>query len=233
MDTLSEGSQYLFRNISITISVILLLTFAVSRVIFPKMFSAVYNFSKFTSFRIKEDFGSNMRLFSTENFYFTLLLSASISFVGLNLFMFSASLPEYLSWIVPSNFGSGLLIWLLLTISVQLLFLLKFLFLSAFGGLFALPLSVSKHYQEVQALNNCFVLLLLATCTITIYSNYYFPPDLTGVLMTTVVIYLLYRLLNIFFKLWQLKLYSKLYIFSYLCTTEILPTVIGFKLLFN
>ncbi|MFY0591474.1 DUF4271 domain-containing protein [Roseivirga sp.] len=233
METLTESSQFLFRNISITISVIMLSTFAVSRIVFPKMFSAVYNFSKFGHFKIKEDFGSNIRLFSTENFYFTLLLSASISYVGLNMLMFSTGLPEFMEWAVPKNFGAGVLIWLLLTITVQLFFLLKFLFLSGFGGLFGLPLSTSRHFQEVQGLNNCFILFLVGICAITTYSNYYFPTNLIGILMMSILIYLLYRLLNIFFKLSQLKIYSNLYIFSYLCTTEILPTVIGIKLLFN
>lgn len=232
MDVLAENSQYLFRNISITISIILLLTYAISRVIFPKMFTSVYNFSKFGNFRIKEDFGSNIRLLSTENFYFTAILSASISFVILNVILYTAEPLQNLSWLIPESLGAGLLIWLLLTISIQVFFLLKYLFMSAFGALFNLPLSISRHYQEMQGLNNCFVLILVGVATVAVYSNFNFPVGLINVMITGVLIYLLYRLLNIYIKLDQLKMYSKLYIFSYLCTTEIIPSIIGYKLLF-
>ena len=232
MDVLAENSQYLFRNISITISVILLITYAVSRVIFPKMFTSVYNFSKFGNFRIKEDFGSNIRLLSTENFYFTAILSASISFVILNIIIYTSDPLQSLSWLIPETLGAGLLIWLLLTISIQVFFLLKYLFMSAFGALFNLPLSISRHYQEMQGLNNCFVLILVGVAAVAVYSNFNFPVGLINVMIMGVLIYLLYRLLNIYIKLDQLKMYSKLYIFSYLCTTEIIPSIIGYKLLF-
>lgn len=231
MDVLVENSQYLFRNISITISVILLLTYAVSRAIFPKMFTSIYNFSKFGNFRIKDDFGSNIRLLSTENFYFTTILSASISFVVLNLLVYQPEPIISWTWLIPESLGAGLLIWLLLTICIQLFFLLKYLFMSAFGALFNIPLSVSRHYQEMQGLNNCFVLILVGVSTVAVYSNFNFPIGLIDLMITGVLIYLLYRMLNIYVKLYQLKTYSKLYIFSYLCTTEIIPTIIGFKLL--
>lgn len=231
MDVLAENSQYLFRNISITISVILLLTYAVSRFIFPKMFASIYNFSKFGNFKIKDDFGSNIRIFSTENLYFTIILSASISFVVLNIIIYKAEPLSVFPWLVPQSLGAGLLIWLLLTISIQLFFLLKYLYMSAFGALFNLPLSVSRHYQEMQGLNNCFVLILVGVSTIAVYSNFNFPIGLVNLMIMGVLIYLLYRLLNIYLKLDQLKTYSKLYIFSYLCSTEIIPTIIGFKLL--
>lgn len=231
MDVLAENSQYLFRNISITISVILLLTYAVSRFIFPKMFASIYNFSKFGNFKIKDDFGSNIRLFSTENLYFTIILSASISFVVLNIIIYKPEPLSVFPWLVPQSLGAGLLIWLLLTVSIQLFFLLKYLYMSAFGILFNLPLSVSRHYQEMQGLNNCFVLILVGVSTIAVYSNFNFPIGLVNLTITGVLIYLLYRLLNIYIKLDQLKIYSKLYIFSYLCSTEIIPTIIGFKLL--
>lgn len=231
MDVLAENSHYLFRNISITISVILLLTYAVSRAVFPKMFASVYNFSKFGQFKIKDDFGSNIRLLSTENFYFTIILSASISFVALNILIYRVELLSGWSWLIPQNLGAGLLIWLLLTVSIQLFFLLKYLFMSGFGALFNLPQSVSRHYQEIQSLNNCFVLILVGVTTIAVYSSYNFPVKLVNLMITSVLIYLLYRMLNVYIKLDQLKTYSKLYIFSYLCTTEIIPTIIGFKLL--
>lgn len=231
MDGLIESNQYLFRNVSITISILLILTYAISRVAFPKMFAAIYDFSKFLSFRIKDEFGSNIRFLSTENLYFTAILSASASFVVLSFLMYQPETSSTFSFLIPESFGAGLLIWLLLTLAIQLIFLLKYLFIALIGYLFNLPTSFSRHYQEVQSLNNCFMLAALVTFTLAIYSSHNFPTGLLNVMITVTVIYLLYRLLNIYIKLEHLKAYSKLYIFSYLCTTEIVPTIIGLELL--
>lgn len=228
-----ETSPALFRDIAIAISIILLATYAASRLVFPKMFSAVYDFSKLLNFKLKDEFGSNIRLLSTESLYFTIILSASASFVvmilvfGLNQFDRLGAFE----WLLPENFGMGLLIWLGMTAAFQLTFLMKFLFIWLIGGLFNLPVSTSRHFQEVQNLNNCYVLAVTIICGLMIYSSYGFSETLIDAVLWATVIYLLYRLLNIYIKLEQLKLYSKLYIFSYLCSTEIIPAIVGIKLL--
>ena len=226
-----DTSQALFRNISIGISILLVLTYAISRVVFPKMFTVVYDFSKLVTFKIKDEFGSSIRLFSTESLYFTAILSASIGFVVFNIFLSRQDLMEQLPWMVPANFGVGILLWLLITITIQLIFLIRYLFLGLVGWLFNLPLSISRHYQEVQGLNNCFVLAIVVVSTATLYSSYQFPGSIIRFLAIVTLIYLFYRLLNVYVKLNQLGAYSKLYIFSYLCTTEITPAIIGLKLL--
>lgn len=223
--------ETLFRNISIGISILLVLTYAISRVTFPKMFAVVYDFSKLINFKIKDEFGSGIRLLSTENLYFTTILSASISFVVYNVFLFTPQFMEQIPWMVPSNFWIGILLWLLTTLAILLIFLLKYLFLALTGWLFNLPLNISRHYQEVQALNNCFVMALVILSTAVLYSNYQFPQIVVQLIGTGTLIYLFYRLLNVYIKLNQLGAYSKLYIFSYLCTTEITPAIIGLKLL--
>ncbi len=197
------------------------------------MFAATYDFSKFLNFKLKDEFGSNLRLLSTESFYFTLILSASLSFVLLIL-VYSLNQVEELalfSWLIPSGFWAGLLIWLGVTASFQLIFLIKYLFIALIGGLFNLPVSTSRHFQEIQSLNNCFALAVTLVCAIVIYSNFMIPQILTNGIIMVTLIYLLYRSLNIYIKLEQLKLYSKLYIFSYLCSTEIIPAIVGIKLL--
>lgn len=233
MNELIETSPVLFRDISIAISALLLATYAVSRMAFPKMFATVYDFSKLLNFKLKEEFGSNIRLLSTESLYFSIILSASSSFVVLVLF-FGLNQMEGLSiapWLIPDSFGGGILIWLLMTASFQLIFLFKYLFIWLIGSLFNLPPSTSRHFQETQSLNNCYVLAMTILCALVVYSNYSFPELLINTILVGTVIYLLYRLLNIYFKLEQLKLYSKLYIFSYLCSTEIVPAIVGIKLL--
>ncbi|MBO3698884.1 DUF4271 domain-containing protein [Fabibacter sp. E12] len=233
MEGVTEISAVLFRNIAIAISLLLLATYAVSRIVFPKMFTAVYDFSKFLNFKLKDEFGSNLRLLSTESFYFTVILSASLSFVALILVFGLSQMGQLalFSWLVPESFGAGILIWLGMTASFQLLFLIKYLFIFLMGTLFNLPASTSRHFQEVQSLNNCFVLAMTSLCAIVVYSNFVIPDLLIKAIVGVTLIYLLYRLLNIYMKLEQLKLYSKLYIFSYLCSTEIIPAIVGIKLL--
>lgn len=196
------------------------------------MFDTVYDFSKFLSFRLKDDFGSGIRLLSTENLYFTSILAASLSFVLLCIVMFGGVIPSNVSWLVPLGFWAGLGHWLIGTAAILFIFLLRFLFILGFGALFNLPVHITRHFQETQSLNNCFVLLLMITCFVIVYSGFYFPQGTIQVLAISLIFYLTFRLLNIYIKLSRLRTYSLLYIFSYLCTTEIIPALVGIQILF-
>ena len=224
-------SIVLFRNIVIAISILLIFAYAILGVKFPRIFAVAYNFSGFFKFKMKNKLGSEIKLSGTESFYTTAMFSASFSFVVFNILLSTPVWINQLNRWVPHNFWIGILLWLLITMIVMLICLLRYLFFTTVGWLFNLPLSASRHYQEAQSLNNCFVMSMGTLSIIFLYSHYLFPTLVIRLIVFAALIYLIYRIMNVYVKLNQLGSYSKLYIFSYFCTTEIIPAIIGLKLL--
>lgn len=224
------GQLELYRNIAIVISMALFVIFGISRIVFPKLFVSIYSFGKFLSFRYRDEFGSGIRLFSTESFYFTALLSLNFSFVIICLFLFSPEIQASLNWLKIETIAYGILAWLVLAFALQFVFFLKFLFLRIFGWLFNVPSEQSRHFQGFQSMNNSFSIMLYLLMSISIYVRFSFPGLSLKILAVLVSIYVIFRLINLFFKIRNLGVYSNLYIFSYLCSTELIPTLLGLNL---
>lgn len=221
----------LYRNACLIISMLLFVILGVSRVVYPKLFAFVFSFGKLFSFKYKEDFGTGIRLFSAENFYFSAVLSSLLGYVLITFYLLSQAIEFDIDWLKINSIWQAILVWLLLSISIQLLFLLKYLFLRFFGWLFALQASQIKHFQEFQGLNHLFALSLFFVVSVALYLQFKFPPFTLELVALLAGIYLIYRLLNIFFKIRSLGIGSNLYIFSYLCSTELIPTFVVLKFL--
>ncbi len=222
--------QELFRNLAIVLSMALFVIFAISRIIYPKLFVSIYSFSKFFSFRHKDDFGSGIRLFSTESFYFTAVLSLNFSFIIICIFLFNSEFQNLISWLEIKSLTWGILVWVILALAIQFTFFLKFLLIRMFGWLFNVSSDQSRHFQEFQSMNNSFSLILYLLISFSIYIRFVFPVFSLKILAVMVGIYLVFRLINLFFKIRHLGAYSNLYIFSYLCSTELIPTLLGLSL---
>ncbi len=219
------------RDTWIVVSIILLLLLTVSRLLFPKVFFSTYSPKKFFSFRFSEDFGSGLRLLSTEYLHFTYLLSAALVFCILVLDSLPTREALLPSWLQANNTWEGILIWMGLSVVLVLLFLIRYLFVSGYGKLYNLPNGQTRHFQEAQSLNQVFALLITGSLILMLYSGFYFPESIFNTIALATGIYMIYRQFNLYFKMLSLGAYSKLFIFSYLCTTEIIPALVGIKLL--
>ena len=225
MDEILRSEQELFRNLALTIVLILLCFLAISKLLFPKLFASVYDYRKLFSFKPTEDFGAGIQLLSTESIHFTGLMSAMLGFVLLNV---AQSIPDaFPEILLVKSFSGGLLLWLLMSLAVFVLLLFKYVFTAVVGLLFDLKQPKTRHFQEVLSLNHLFTGLLFLSFIIALFSRFYLPSTLAQTILVATSIYLLYRLISLFFKIRRHTESSMLYIFSYLCTTEIFPLAIG------
>ena len=202
------ANQELYRNIAISISMLLFVIFAVSRIIYPKLFASLYSFEKFVLFKYREDFGSGIRLFSTESFYFTAVLSLNLSFVLLSIYLFTNQFEGSIPWLKIGSFGVGILVWFLLSIAIQFIFFFKFVFLRVFGWMFDIPIQQSRHFQEFQSFNHSFSLLIYLLFSVSVYIRFNFPTIIFKLAVILVSIYLFFRLINLFFKIRSSGAYS-------------------------
>lgn len=229
--TLAVLPQVLHRDLFIVLSMLLLVIYAVSRVIFPKLFAESIAMEKLFGFRIKEDLGSSIRPFSTEHIYFTALYSFNLSFVILFLVNgFATDLIE-MAWLQFSEFWQGLLYWLLCGIAINLLVYLKYLLIALISWLFNATLLTSRHFIDLINASSLFFIFIALILAIGSYRVFLPGENLQMIVLVTVLIFFFYRSMLLYIRLIQLSPYSKLYIFSYICSTELIPLLVGVKFL--
>ncbi len=215
------------RDLFIVLSIILLCVFAVSKVVFPKLFVESISFDKLFGFRIKEDLGSTMRPFSTEHIYFTALFAFNFSFVLLyvvNSSLFGESVPQIL---LVDTIWYGILVWMLLGIAVNLTIYLKYALIALAGWLFHTRQVVSRHFTDYINASSLFYILVTACLAMGTYATFISNELFLKTVGLIIVLFLFYRTVLLYIKLIQLSPYSKLFIFSYICTTELIPILIG------
>lgn len=215
------------RDLFIVLSILLLCIFAVSKVVFPKLFVESISVDKLFGFRIKEDLGSTIRPFSTEHIYFTALFGFNLSFVILflaNSALFDNAALQILS---VSNIWQGLLIWLVLGVVVNFTIYLKYLLIAVVGWLFHARQVVSRHFIDYINASALFYILMTLCLSMGTYATFISGESFLKTVAVAIVSFLFYRTALLYVKLIQLSPYSKLFIFSYICTTELIPILIG------
>lgn len=223
--------QVAHRDLFIVISLILVVILAVTKVTFPLLFVESFSLGRLFGFRVKEDLGSNIRPFSTEHIFFTALYSFILAFVALFMINQLADSGPDLSLLMVDSFGQGFLLWLILGVGFNLLAYLKYLLIAITGWLFHARPLVNKHFIDYINASSLFYLLVSIVLSLTIYSTFIVGETFSLVVIFTIFIFLFYRSLLMYVKLLQLSPYSKLYIFSYICTTELIPVLIALKFL--
>lgn len=219
------------RDLYIVLSIMLLGIFATSKVIFPKLFTESFSAEKLFGFRVKEDLGSTIRPFSTEHIYFTALYGFNLAFIV--LFVINEFLPEleWIQFLSIMSFGHGLLLWLLLGIATNLVIYLKYALIILAGWLFHTRQVVSRHFTDFINTSSLFYVLVTISLSLSTYTTFISGALFARAVMLAILFFLFYRTFLLYIKLLQLSPYSKLYIFSYICTTELIPVLIGLKFL--
>jgi hypothetical protein len=124
----------------------------------------------------------------------------------------------------------SLISWPLTTSVVFISFLIKYLLLSVFSGLFRLgDFRYIQHFNSLRFSLGAFLLVFLLT--VITYLTFRIE-GLEAYLMFTkaLVVLLLIRILILFFKLRDYTSYRNFHLFSYLCGTELVPFIIVYKM---
>ncbi len=215
------------RDLFIVLSILLLCVFAISKVVFPKLFVESISVDKLFGFRVKEDLGSTIRPFSTEHIYFTALFAFNLSFV----ILFVVNSPLFDKVVIPvlqiSTVWQGILIWVILGVVVNLTIYLKYILIAVVGWLFHTRQVVSRHFTDYINASALFYILVSICLSMGTYATFISSETFLKTVALAIVLFLFYRTALLYVKLIQLSPYSKLFIFSYICTTELIPILIG------
>lgn len=220
------------RNVFITISILLLLIYAVMRNAFPRIFGMTYHFANLFAFRVKEEIGISLKFLSKGQLFMSAIYALTLSFLllylGSHLLVDKSALFNLLS---IKSYWNGLILWLLISFGIYLTILVKLVFLLSMSWLFDLRSSYRRQFSDFFTTSSVFFLMASIVLSLLLYAQTISGFELSIILAEIVVVFFFYRTVLIYIKFLQTANNSKLYIFSYICTTELIPLFIGINYL--
>lgn len=204
--------------------VILLLFYAVLLNINHKRMRGYYNVGRMLSLNIREEVTFKGKVFDGNNIPILLVHSFLVSFIGLFILSGREGMPNL------HRFGQSMAAWTLGAGIVFLLFVFKFWLLSLAGSLFKLPFAV-RHYLEYLRMSKIFFTALFFLALVLFLTFKTELNNINQIIVNFVILFLIVRVVVLYFKFIGVTAFKNLYLFSYLCSTEILPMVVGLKIL--
>jgi hypothetical protein len=200
------------------------------RLIEPREFAYLFNPADFLA-NPWAGFGSGARkIWTTTNLVLMLVNSLAIGFVVAMTDRSSEVLgkvAELLGFQMPID----PVVWLTFLFFVLgvLYYVLKFVAIQFAGSLFDLDRMATPHFYEFLRLST-FLSLVLLCATAFAYGSYLFPASelWTVVAVATTIVFII-RMLKIGLLLNSVSHYSLLYLFTYLCLTEVIPMTFMLK----
>ena len=196
---------------------------------YPKTFRNIYNLPRILALRSREE-DLRIRLISEPHTFF---LVQHCLVVG---FLFIVLVPDVDQWVPSGRFtspgvGSYLWLWLLLSLIVLITVWVKYLIVVLFGSLFKLKQFMYLHMFDFMRLSMMFwgMVFLLAICVhynLTVQEQIY-----ERALTYLFVAFALARVLILYLRLFRNSALKNMYLFSYICTAEIIPLSVGLELL--
>jgi hypothetical protein len=198
----------------------------------PKAFNSYYSLKSLFSFSFKED---------------TVFVSRPLSRISM-LFIFAHSMLLSYLYILIQKSSGGLSIndrflqaatsfvdlfsyFFIATAIVFGLIVAKYVFISLLGNLFNLSKIVHMHFFEYLLYSRVFYTIIVAAVFVVYISYPTFLPQAIEEIIFIIVVFNFIRLFIINFALNRFTSVKNLYLFSYLCATELTPLLIGIKVL--
>lgn len=192
--------------------------------IHPKSLRGFYDFSRTLSINVREENIFKGKIFDNANTPILIAQSFLIGFLGLTLF------SHISPWLALDSFGGMLGYWVLISFGIFIFFMLKYVLVAIIGKLFDTSVA-NRHYLEYVRMSKIFFAILFI---ILIFCYLGLEIDIASVrpfIVNFIIGFLILRVVLIYLKFIQSSTFKNLYLFSYLCSTEIAPLAIGIRIL--
>jgi hypothetical protein len=198
----------------------------------PKAFNNYYNLKHLFALSFKEDTVFISRPLSRISLLFMFAHSMLLSFLYIIIQKSSGELAlndRYLQSAV--SFFELFAYFFIATSIVFGLIIGKYIFISLLGNLFNLSKVVHMHFFEYLLYSRLFYTIIVAGVFVVYISYPTLLPQAIEEIIFIIIVFNFIRLFIINFALNKLTSVKNLYLFSYLCATELTPLLIGIKVL--
>ena len=196
----------------------------------PKSFKEYYALNKTFTFTSRHDNSAKLSLFDRFTLAILFLHSTFIAFVLVVIFQQQNEIFDNLITINPNGLSMALYGWLKLSIIVFFVLILKFLLIQVTSKLMRFTEIVSTHFFEFLRLSIfIYSTALIFVLGIMFYSYNPVAGNFSWIVYLVAGLSIL-RVVFLYIKFLRLVTFKNLYLFLYLCATEIFPLLMGFKI---
>jgi hypothetical protein len=198
----------------------------------PKAFHSYYNFKSLFTLSLKEDTVFISRPLSRISLLFIVAHSMLLSFLYMVVQKSAGGLAlkdRYLE--AATSFFDLFSYFFIATSIVFILVISKYIFISLLGNLFNLSKVVHMHFFEYLLYSRIFYTIIVAAVFVVYISYPALLPQAIEEIIFLIIVFNFIRLFIINFALNRVTSVKNLYLFSYLCATELTPLLIGIKVL--
>jgi hypothetical protein len=226
-----ERPEKNFDNFFIVGVLVLLAVLAVLRNLFPRVFASYYDLSRALAIRVRDEPNFTMKISGRGHIPFIVFYSLLFGFLLMVLLQQAEEVVSIFDFLTFESFGSYLYAWVLLSVVVFFFQLFKYWLLMLVARIFNIGDFANIHFFDFLRLSQTFYTFMFALVVLIFLGASAYIDEGAIMLLRVVAVFAIIRVLLIFFKLLRVSQFRKTYLFSYLCTTEILPLLIGLKFL--
>lgn len=199
---------------------------------FPRVYRDFFNFSKAFAPTLKEEKVLTQRNVATANGLFLLGYSLMIAMLMMLFWKMLGGIPQGFGFMDLQSFRGALISWLTLSVLVYATIGFKYLLIRILCNLLNVARVAAIHFFDFMRLSMIFVTATLLAVTLFYLGDLNVPTITYQVALYIFMALLIVRIVVILLKLIGGSAFRKVHLISYLCTTEILPLLVGFRILF-
>ncbi len=198
---------------------------------YPKGYKDFFNFSKAFSLTIREEKVLTQRNMNSANVMFLWMYSMIISLVIILFWKIFGGTPDLFKFVALETVFSCLKSWLILSSIAYAVVGLKYLLIKVLCSMLNIDRIAKIHFFDFIRIS-----LIFTTATLIVSSTIFLTVS-DQIVPFNIVLYLFMILLGVrvvilLFKLIGDTSFRKIHLISYLCTTEIIPLLIGIRIFF-
>ena len=229
MGKISPRGDSLFKNFYLLALLLFLILLSAVYNLNPRNFKEFYSLSKTFSIKLRYDNISTLKIFNWPNILIVFIHCLLVSLILLVVISLLGEPVPYLK-VNMDSLGAGFSRWLSLAFFVLLLLLGKYLLIKLLSAMMNLKELDQIHFFEFVRISIFIYSVGLIFMAILLLA-FYLPSAGHFIWLIYLVAFLsVVRIVLLYLKFLRLSTFRNLYLFSYLCTTEILPLIIGFKI---
>jgi hypothetical protein len=228
-DTEMSVNPILSRNIDAKenyLKIIILVVFTFFVVLYtllPAELTDFYSISTLFTFRYTDTLLTKFRSLTKTHTIVIIYQAAMLaSIMIISLYYYNNPLGDRYIFKINPIFG-----WLAIFIITTILIFFKYILIAIVSHLFGIGERINFYFLEYLRMAMIFYSIIFILISYTIINHFHSLNSLLSTLIVVVIIFNFLRLIVIYFKFRRMIPIKNLHLFSYLCSTELIPIVIG------
>jgi hypothetical protein len=210
------------------LKIIILLVFTLFVALFtvvPGEMREFYSIKNLVVFRFTSTYMDTFRTITKQQWMVVIYQSALLAAI-MTIALHYYHAPDALRFLVEIDILFG---WLLAFAITLIALLLKYILIFIVSSLFDVASSINFYFIEYLRMTTLFYSIVFVILSFTVVNYFFGLQQVIGGLAPVVIGFYLVRFGVIFFKFQRNLPIKNLHLFSYLCSTELIPIIIGLK----